>query len=177
MESIYPAAIDLIDGELAKARKKHPPMTTAHYGYAVILEKLDELWDEIKQQNPDREKLIKEAAQIGAMAAAFLAEVCNVTASGPDLKTAGRFLRELANKGGCIVSSAACSESEIAMARACERFYVDDDSLGYVHRPKVQLKPVCSCTRSDAWRGAREGNLDRVIACPCVCHRFERIDQ
>jgi len=34
--------------ELAKAEKKFPGFNSAHEGYAVLLEEVDELWDEIK---------------------------------------------------------------------------------------------------------------------------------
>ena len=37
-------------------------------------------------------------------------------------------------KGGSIVSSNDCSEGEIAMARACHRFHVDENHFGYVYR-------------------------------------------
>lgn len=64
-----------IEAELAKAREKHAPMNSAHEGYAVILEELDELWDEIKKQKPDPAKCRKEAIQVGAMAARFVVDV------------------------------------------------------------------------------------------------------
>lgn len=62
--------------ELRRAMEKHGPMNSAHEGYAVILEELDELWDEIKLQKPDREKLRKEALQVAAMALRFIYDVC-----------------------------------------------------------------------------------------------------
>lgn len=31
---------------------------------------------------------------------------------------------------------------------------------------------TCNCKRSDAWRCAREANLDGQIACHCSCHRL-----
>lgn len=43
-----------------------------HEGYAVILEELDELFEEIKKKNPDKDKLMEEAIQIGAMAIKFI---------------------------------------------------------------------------------------------------------
>lgn len=56
-----------------KARKKHAPMRGAHEGYAVILEELDEMWDEVKKDNLENARL--EACQVAAMALAFLLEV------------------------------------------------------------------------------------------------------
>ena len=65
--------------ELEHARKKFPPMASAHEGYAVILEELDELWDIIKQKQTERDyiKLRKETVQLGAMVLAFLIEICD----------------------------------------------------------------------------------------------------
>jgi hypothetical protein len=68
----------MIRGELEEAQGAHGPMATAHEGYAVILEELDELWDEVKM-NPrrrSREALTKEAIQVGAMAARFIVDIC-----------------------------------------------------------------------------------------------------
>lgn len=70
------AAAEMID-ELARARFKHRDMASAHEGYAVILEELDELWDEIKAQTPDRSKMRKEALQVAAMALRFVEDVCD----------------------------------------------------------------------------------------------------
>lgn len=61
--------------ELVKARAAHIPMTSIHEGYAVILEELDELWDEIKVKHPDGIRIRKEAVQVAAMALRFLIEV------------------------------------------------------------------------------------------------------
>jgi hypothetical protein len=69
-----------IEAELAKARAKHAAMNSAHEGYAVILEELDELWDEIKAQVHDKVKMRKEAIQVAAMAARFVEDVCGMAA-------------------------------------------------------------------------------------------------
>lgn len=57
-----------------RARAKFPPMASAHEGYAVILEELDELWDIVKQKQTERDyaALRKETVQLGAMVLAFL---------------------------------------------------------------------------------------------------------
>lgn len=63
--------------ELERARKKFPTMASAHEGYAVIREELDELWDIIKQQQSSRDyaAMRKETVQLGAMVLAFLIEI------------------------------------------------------------------------------------------------------
>lgn len=65
--------------ELDRALRKHGKMASAHEGYAVILEELDELWDEIKVRQSKRrpKKMKREAIQVAAMAMRFVLEVCN----------------------------------------------------------------------------------------------------
>jgi len=64
----------LVSFELTKATQKHGALASPHEGYAVILEELDELWDEIKKQHPDPDALAKEAAQVAAMGLRFLVD-------------------------------------------------------------------------------------------------------
>jgi len=51
---------------------------SAHEGYSVILEEVDELWQEIKKKASERnnEKLYKEALQIATMAMRFIVDIC-----------------------------------------------------------------------------------------------------
>jgi len=44
-------------------------------------------------------------------------------------------LFELLKSGGKIVSSASCTELEIAQARSCDRMYVDKNGFGFVYFP------------------------------------------
>jgi hypothetical protein len=60
---------ELVRAELEKARRKHPQTyPSAHYFYGVIAEEVDEFWDLVKAQNPDKAAMLKELVQIGAMA-------------------------------------------------------------------------------------------------------------
>lgn len=70
------AAIYLATNALEKALAKHPSMNSPHEGYAVILEELEELWEEIKAQRFDMDKARKEAAQVAAMGIRFLMDIC-----------------------------------------------------------------------------------------------------
>jgi hypothetical protein len=65
-----------VEHELDKARAKFPNFNSAHEGYAVILEELDELWDEIKFKIPEKGLMRKEAIQVAAMAIRFITDVC-----------------------------------------------------------------------------------------------------
>jgi len=61
--------------EMADASSKFPKFVSEHEGYAILLEEVDELWEAVKlnQKNPDRLKLCrKECIQVGAMALRFL---------------------------------------------------------------------------------------------------------
>jgi hypothetical protein len=63
--------------ELAHAVVLHAPMHSAHEGYAVILEELDELKLEVWKKHPDVAALRKEAIQIAAMGLRFVIDVCD----------------------------------------------------------------------------------------------------
>ena len=53
-----------------EAASKFPLFNSAHEGYAVLAEEVDELWDEVKKNQKIRseEKLRAEAKQVAAMA-------------------------------------------------------------------------------------------------------------
>jgi len=60
--------------ELDQAESKFGPFNSGHEGFAVILEELDELWHEIKN-NKDAgsvRRQRKEAIQVAAMACRFV---------------------------------------------------------------------------------------------------------
>ncbi len=62
--------------ELYKATKKFGTFNNPHEGYAVILEELDELWDEIKDKDSRIQHMKKEAIQVAAMAIRFIHDLC-----------------------------------------------------------------------------------------------------
>lgn len=63
-------AINDVCDELKRARSKHCTLNSAHEAYAVILEELDEYWEQVRlrRQDRDRAKMRLELVQIGAMA-------------------------------------------------------------------------------------------------------------
>lgn len=56
--------------EIDAARSKHKPINSAHEGYAVILEELDEFWQEVRKKRSERspDKMVSELVQVAAMA-------------------------------------------------------------------------------------------------------------
>lgn len=71
----YSEALDIIEVEYQKATSKFGKFNSAHEGYAVLKEELDELWDDIKS-NKHPESLAHEAKQVAAMALRFLVDCC-----------------------------------------------------------------------------------------------------
>lgn len=67
------AALCDIKYEYLTARGRFPKFNTAHEGFAVLKEEVDELWDEVKSNN--REAAKGEALQVAAMALAFILEI------------------------------------------------------------------------------------------------------
>lgn len=72
--NIYTALLDIAQ-EYRRARSQHPQMNSGHEGYAVILEELDELWNEVKANRSATADAYKEATQVAAMALAFMLEI------------------------------------------------------------------------------------------------------
>lgn len=56
---------------------KNAPFHSTYEGWALIKQKVDNLWDEIKKEETggSREAMLKEAAQIGAMAMRFIIDL------------------------------------------------------------------------------------------------------
>lgn len=72
-------ALEDVKDELLKAMKAHGPLHSAHEGYSVLLEEMDELWDHVKMKQKDRdmEAMRKEAVQVAAMAVKFITQICD----------------------------------------------------------------------------------------------------
>lgn len=66
-----------VQDEVVSAMSKYPRLNSAHEGYAVILEELDELWEEIKNnKRPDTlSRQWVEASQVAAMAVRYMLDV------------------------------------------------------------------------------------------------------
>lgn len=66
--------------EVRRAHSLNTPLNSAHEGYAVLLEELDELRAHVwmKPSMRDYAAMRHEAVQVAAAALAFIAEVCDV---------------------------------------------------------------------------------------------------
>lgn len=81
-----------VDKELIAALDNWPPFNSAHEGFAVLKEEVDELWDQVKvnQKKRDLSKMRNEAIQVAAMAIRFAAEVANETQIMPGISELAR---------------------------------------------------------------------------------------
>lgn len=71
-------AMAMVHDEYQRAQR-WPAMNSAHEGAAVLGEEWDELWEQVKVRQPDRDlqKMTKEAVQVAAMAIRFIVDVCH----------------------------------------------------------------------------------------------------
>lgn len=70
-------ALRLVKDELDRALAQHPSFNSCHEGYAVLLEEVDELWDEIKKDQGSTHRGASEAVQVAAMALRYLINTCD----------------------------------------------------------------------------------------------------
>jgi hypothetical protein len=63
---------DDIQIELSQACQEFADFASPHEGYAIILEELDELWDEVRLKTGTAASRYKEAKQTAAMAIRFM---------------------------------------------------------------------------------------------------------
>lgn len=76
-EVIIDSDILLVKLEIIKAKAKYQDdFNSFHEGYAVLLEEVDELWDEVKKKVVDKQKAKEEAVQVAAMALRIVSELC-----------------------------------------------------------------------------------------------------
>lgn len=78
MTAVEEKFIEDVQREYDQATSIHGGFNSAHEGYAVILEELEELWNEVMQKRHLRDKvhMRKECVQIAAMAMKFAVTIC-----------------------------------------------------------------------------------------------------
>ena len=74
----YAAGAEILH-EYVKATEIYGPFSSYHEGYAIILEELEELWDEIKKKPEERNsvRIKREAIQTAAMCLRFIVDCTN----------------------------------------------------------------------------------------------------
>ena len=68
------AVFDEVETEFFRATTMYGTFNSAHEGYAVLKEEVDELWDDIKNNAPLTNQR-KEAIQVAAMAIRYILDV------------------------------------------------------------------------------------------------------
>lgn len=69
------AAMEEVRKELLGATMNHGKFASAHEGYAILLEEVDELWDEVKKRHKSNRRMRAEASQVAAMAIRFMIDI------------------------------------------------------------------------------------------------------
>ncbi len=61
--------MNFVRDESRTAKHKHPPFQSVHHAYGIILEEVDEYWDEVRKKSSirDHASMLKELVQIAAM--------------------------------------------------------------------------------------------------------------
>lgn len=68
---------ELVEQEFHRATRTFDPFHSAHEGFAVLMEEVDELWDEVKANSHNHAAMRAEAVQVAAMAFRFLKDCCS----------------------------------------------------------------------------------------------------
>ena len=72
-DHVIAKALLRVGAEYRRARLRFARMRGPHEGFAVLLEEVDELWDEVKGNRPSLAN--EEAVHVAAMALAFIMEI------------------------------------------------------------------------------------------------------
>jgi hypothetical protein len=80
-----PCFSDDVRTELESARRNHPPINSIHEGYAIILEELDELWEQARKKTSERDlqNIYRECVQIAAMAQRTAEDILHIPVPPP----------------------------------------------------------------------------------------------
>lgn len=75
LEARIDAVLAQVREEVLAAGLKHKPMNSAHEGYAVLLEEVDELWEHVKEDTGYTEEAFDEARQVAAMGVRYIVDL------------------------------------------------------------------------------------------------------
>jgi NTP pyrophosphatase (non-canonical NTP hydrolase) len=75
---IHLETMTAIEKEAEKSIEEHNSFNSAHEGWAVMYEEVDELWEEVRKKSKNRSKkhMREEAIQIAATAIRFIEDLC-----------------------------------------------------------------------------------------------------
>lgn len=93
-------AFKLVKDELDRATELAGPFNSPHEGYAVLIEEVDELWDEVKANEGTSHKGTSEAVQTAAMALRYLIDLCPEESSVKHEKKVERHYVDYGSYGG-----------------------------------------------------------------------------
>lgn len=70
-------ALQGVATEINKIREKHVPLHNPHHAYAVILEEVDEFWEQVRKKRSSRDPaaMAHELTQIAAVATRAIADL------------------------------------------------------------------------------------------------------
>lgn len=142
------SAVELVLAELARATAKFGPFHSAHEGWAVLREEVDELWWEVKANDRDRQRA--EAVQVAAMALRFLRDCSGVEVSADEFEF-GALLSEVERL------RARVAELEARVPVVCETC----DGQGFVHQGRD------GSSAPAVWDGPHESSKDAYMV-PCA---------
>lgn len=77
MRAILPNIVREVEIEVLESTEKHGEFASAHEGYAILLEEVDELWQEIKHNFGYTDHAYNEAKQVAAMGIKFMQMVAD----------------------------------------------------------------------------------------------------
>lgn len=75
LEGRVDSILSSIREEVLAAARKHKPMNSAHEGYSVLLEEVDELWDHVKADTGYTPEAMDEARQVAAMGVRYVLDL------------------------------------------------------------------------------------------------------
>lgn len=96
------SALAQVADEAENAISRYAPFNSGHEGYAVLLEEVDELWDEVKKSplKRDYRAMHIEAMQVAAVALRFMVDV---TIPALEAERVTKELRGMTAEGDVIV--------------------------------------------------------------------------
>lgn len=75
LEKRLDTILSRIRSEVLRAGRKHPPMHSAHEGYAILQEEVDELWEHVKADTGYSREAMTEAGQVAAMGVRYILDL------------------------------------------------------------------------------------------------------